>query len=172
MGKLLVGHYGQPPEAESISLTLKDCHQRLSLKPTDFVSAEEPDFFKKARHATGKYVVFQADLTDVREAAVWKVGYYLLPLGVPEVLRMFNKQDVARAGGGNRRPMEVESKDTPPPDVLERAQRWGDQAQPLLIQCHCPQLLLKLDAPMLFRRHWRVRLTCRKRCQPPVKSDI
>jgi hypothetical protein len=172
MGKLLIGHFGEPPQAESIAITLRDCHQRLGLKPSDFVSSEEPDFFKKARRAVGKYLVFQADLNEVKEAAVWKAGYYLLPLSATDVLNLFNKQEITRGGGAVRRPMEVESKETPPPDVMERASRWADQSQPLLFHCHCPQLLLKLDAPMLFRRHWKVRLTCRKRCQPPVKGDI
>src|SRR6185295_10153645 len=104
MGKLLVGHYGSPPDAESTTISLRDCHQRLGLKPSDFVSAEEPDFFKKSRRALGKYLVFQIHAGEIGNAAMWRVGYYLLPLEAMDVLRAFSKQDVVRGGGGTPRP--------------------------------------------------------------------
>src|SRR5438477_548985 len=90
MGKLFVGHYGQPPSAESL-VALRDCHQRLGLKPTDFVSEEPPDFYKKARGATGKYLVFQIEASEVANNAFWKPGYYLLPLEAADVLEAFER---------------------------------------------------------------------------------
>jgi hypothetical protein len=172
MGKLLVGHYGGPPEAESISISLRECHQRLGMRPTDFVSAEEPPFFHKKHKSVGKYLVFQADATDVQEAAVWRPGYYLLPLDAAEVLRAFNKADVLRKGAANQRPFDIECKSPVPSDVLQRVEHWNEQSQPLLFQCHCPQLVIRLDPPTFIRRRWKVRLGCRKRCQPPIKSEL
>ncbi len=172
MGKLLVGHYGGPPEAESIVISLKECHQRLGLKPSDFVSPEEPNFFRKQHRAVGKYLVFYAEPKEVSEAAVWQTGYYLLPLDAADALKVFDKNKIIQGGGGQQRPIEIECKTAVPDDVMKRAQRWNEQSQPLLFQCHCSQLLLKLDAPSLIRRHWKARLTCRKRCQPDLKTHL
>jgi hypothetical protein len=171
MGKLLIGHYGRPPEAESVEIALRDCHQRLGLKPSDFVDAEEPSFFKKAHRATGKYLVFYVDAAEIREAAVWKPGYYLLPLEAADVLRAFSGKNFA-GSRSDIRPSQIISKDPAPEDVLQRARRWAEASQPLLIHCHCPEVIIKLDSPWTFRRRWRVRLTCAKRCQPPLKDEI
>jgi hypothetical protein len=171
MGKLFIGHYGRPPEAESVAIALRECHQRVGLKPSDFVSAEEPGFFKKAHGATGKYLVFKLEPEEIQDAAVWRPGFYLLPLDAADVLKVFSRQDIVR-GGATRRPLEIESKQPPEPAVLERAERWAEQTQPLLFQCRCPQLVLRLDPPWGFRRRWAVRLTCRKRCQPPVRGTV
>ena len=171
MGKLLMGHYGRPPEAESVSITLRDCHQKLGLKPSDFVSEEDPSFFKKSHGAMGKYLVFQMDAKEIKDAAVWRPGFYLLPLEAVDVLKAFSKQDIVRAGS-SKRFAELECKEPPPADILERANRWVEESQPLLFQCHCPQLILRLDPPWAIRRRWAARLTCKKRCQPALKTQI
>ena len=171
MGKLFIGHYGHPPEAESATLALRDCHQRLGLRPSDFVSAETPEFFKKKHGAVGKYLVFQLDAEESKDTAAWRPGYYLLPLEAADILKIFDKRELAR-GGAIKRPFDLQSERPPPADVMERANRWADQSQPLLFQCQCPQLLLRLDPPTLMRRHWKARLGCEKRCQPALKSRI
>ena len=169
MGKLFIGHYGHSPDAESVTIALSDCHQRLGLKPSDFVSLEPPSFFNEKQGAMGKYLVFQVDAAEIGDAAVWHPGYYLLPLKALDILNVFSKLEIAR-GGATRRPFELECKEQPPADVLKRAKRWADQSQPLLFQCHCHELILRLDPPWAFRRHWTARLTCKNRCQPPLKS--
>jgi hypothetical protein len=171
MGKLLIGHFGRPPEAESVTLTLSECHQRLGLKPSDFVSSDAPPFFHKSKGAKGKYLVFELEVKEVQDMAVWRPGYYLLPLEAADVLKAFSKQEAARRGSG-KRPYDIVFKKQPPEDVLDRAQRWADESQPLLIQCRCPSLLLKMDAPWAVRRRWSIKLTCEKRCQPPLKTLI
>ncbi len=80
MGKLLSGKYGAGPDAESIPLSLKECNQKLNMKPSDFVSEGTPKFFEKDFGAGGRYLLFLADAEDIKESSVWKVGYYLLPL--------------------------------------------------------------------------------------------
>ena len=170
MGKLLIGRYGHLPEAESVTISLKDCHQRLSLKPSDFVSAEEPSFFRRAHKALGKYLVFQIDANEIGDAAVWRTGYYLLPLEAADVLKAFNKKEISLAGDYGERPFEIETLQPPPPAIMARIDRWTKESQPLLFHCRCEVLLLKLDPPSLFRRSWRARLTCRKRCQPAIKN--
>src|SRR6266513_65927 len=125
MGKLLVGHYGEKPEAESIEITLRDCHQRLGLKPSDFVSVEAPNFFQHRLGAKGRYLVFELDKKEIGDAAAWRPGYYLMPLEAADVLRALN-QDRAAVRSGEKRPVTLQSKQDPPPDVLDRAQRWAD----------------------------------------------
>src|SRR4051812_24932783 len=127
MGKLLIGHYGRPPEAESVDLTLNDCHQRLGLKPSDFVSSEPPAFFKKSKGALGKYLVFEVDAKEVPVTAIWRPGYYLLPLEAADVVKAFNHQDLSGRAAGAR-PYDLDFKKRPSDEVLERAQRWADQS--------------------------------------------
>jgi hypothetical protein len=171
MGKLLIGHFGHSPEAESVSIALRDCHQRLGLKPSDFVSTEPPTFFKKAHGAVGRYLVFQLDIEEIKEAAVWRPGYYLLPLDALDVMKAFGKQALTSDPAAIR-PVELECEVQPPVDVLKRAHHWADQSQPLFFQCHCPKLTLRLDPPWGFRRHWVGRLMCGKRCQPVLKTRL
>jgi hypothetical protein len=173
MGKLLIGKYGQPPDAESVTISLRDCHQRLGLKPSDFVSSEDPNFFhRRVKGALGRYLVFQLEASEIQDAAVWRPGFYLLPLDAADVLNAFSKQEVARASKGSARPYELESKQPLPDDVLARAQQWAERSQPLLFKCHCAKLVLKMEGPTFLRRYWKARLTCRKRCQPALKSRI
>ena len=171
MGKILVGHFGKPPEAEAVEITLKDCHQRLGLTPSDFVSLEPPSFFKKAHGAMGKYIVFWADAAEIQDAAVWRAGYYLLPLEAADVLQAFNQKNRPASKDGVRE-FSVESKTDVPPDILARASRWAVESQPLFFKCHCPSLILKMDSPAVLRKHWRARLTCPKRCVPAMKTLI
>jgi hypothetical protein len=171
MGKLLIGHFGHPPEAESVTITLKDCHQRLGMKPSDFVSSESPAFFTKAHGAIGKYLVFEADDADIRDGAVWKKGFYLLPLEAADALKAFDRKD-ASVRTADVRPFDVECKTDVPPDVLDRISKWAHQVQPMLFRCHCAQLRVKVDPPAVLRRHWKVRLTCDKRCQPALKMQL
>jgi len=54
------------PDAESIEISLKECNQKLSLKPSDFVSAEPPTFF--IRHSVpGTYLLFQLLPEELRK---------------------------------------------------------------------------------------------------------
>ena len=86
MGKLLSGRYGSQPDAESIALSLRDCNQKLNLKPSDFVSEGHPKFFEKAFGAAGRYLLFFAEDDDVQGNPIWRRGYYLLPLEAKDVL--------------------------------------------------------------------------------------
>ncbi len=170
MGKLLTGHYGREPEAESIPLTLTDASQKLGLKPSDYVSEGSPRFFEKAFGAPGRYLVFLADAGETKESPVWKPGYYLLPLEAADVLKALekNRQNAAAAGDGRALPVQLETKTLPPPDVQERLDIWVAKAQPLFFKCGCNHLELKLDAPWGLRRRWKARLRCPKRCQPAL----
>jgi hypothetical protein len=171
MGKILVGRFGQPPEAESIPISLRDCHQRLGMKPTDFISAEPPSFFeKKVKGAMGRYVVFQAEVTETKDVAVWQTGYYLLPLDAVDVLKAFNRQDVIRGGGGTVRPFKIESKKPLTDAVSQWVPQWVERSQPLLLKCRCPELQVTLDAPTFIRKRWKARLSCPKKCQPVIKA--
>src|SRR5882724_9510019 len=91
MGKLLSGHYGSKPDAESVTISLRECNQQLNMKPSDFVSEGAPTFFEKAFGAAGRYLLFQADPDDIQGNPIWKVGYYLLPLEAKEVLAALQK---------------------------------------------------------------------------------
>src|SRR2546423_477163 len=106
MGKLLIGHYGHRPEAESIEISLKDCYRRLGLKSSDFVSADEPYFFAKKRGAMGKYMVFQVEAEEIGDAPAWRAGYYLLPVDAADVVKVFSKKEIERLAE-NVRPTEL-----------------------------------------------------------------
>lgn len=172
MGKLLTGHYGRPPEAESVPLPLADASQKLGLKPSDFVSEGPPNFFEKAFGAPGRYLVFLTEAGEVQGSPVWKPGYYLLPVEAAGILKALerNRQDAAAAGAGRALPVQLEAKATPPPGVQERLDAWVAQAQPLFFKCGCDRLELKLDAPWGLRRRWKARLRCPKHCQPPLTT--
>src|SRR5258706_11359573 len=108
MGKLLSGRYGAEPDAESIALTLKECNQKLNLKPSDFVSEGPPKFFEKAFGAAGRYLLYLADEEDVRGSPIWKRGYYLLPLAAKDVLSALEKHKSVSADPAKALPVEWE----------------------------------------------------------------
>jgi hypothetical protein len=173
MGKLLTGHYGDVPEAESTTISLSDCRQRLGLKPTDFVSGGAPDFFNKAYGTKGRYLLFQVDEKEVVGNAVWKAGYYLLPMEAAEVLRVFQRNQGRGAATGQRiLAVEIESKDTPPDDVKARAEKFARESQPLFFTCKCDHLEMKLSAPWGLRRRWKAKLACPDRCQPTLTVEL
>jgi hypothetical protein len=168
MGKLLTGRYGSPPDAESTkSIPLSDCNQKLGLKPSDFVSQDDPDFFRKSFGTHGHYLVLQLEPEELKGNPIWKPGYYLLPLGAIDVLKAFEKDRQAPAPAStDRLPLQIEAKATPTDDVLVRAKQWAEKSQPLFFKCGCPHLELRLDAPHALRRRWKARLRCPRRCQP------
>lgn len=172
MGKLLTGHYGGPPEAESVSLSLSDASQILGMKPSDFVSTGSPTFFSKAFGAPGRYLVFQAEAEEVEGRPAWKVGYYLLPLEAADVLKAMEKNRLSAMESGGHRilPVTVEMETAPPAPVQERLNAWVAAAQPLFFKCSCDHLELKVAAPWGLRRRWKARLRCPKRCQPPLNE--
>jgi hypothetical protein len=170
MGKLLIGHYGQEPDVESIEITLKECHQRLGMKPSDFVSEVPPAFFRKAHGALGKYMVFQLEKNEIPDA-FWRAGYYLLPMEAADVLKAFGKLSL-HSQAAQVRPTKIEAKEPVPEAILKRVQSWSIESQPLLFNCHCPELVIKVDPPALFRKTWKVRLTCPKRCQPALRTQF
>lgn len=171
MAKLLTGKYGEEPEAESIEVPLKDCHQRLSMKPSDFVSEGPPRFFRHSFEAGGRYLVCLVSEAEIAGNPIWKPGYYLLPLKAVDALKLFQKGGPALAGQ-RILPVTVESRAEVPPQVMDRARRWADQCQPLFFKCSCDHLELKLDAPWALRKHWRVRLRCPDRCQPVQTEQL
>jgi len=168
LGKLLSGRYGEPPRAESVPLSLKDCSQRLGLKPSDFISQGEPNFFKKSFGAGGRYLIFLVEETDVQSSPVWKAGYYLLPLEAADVLKVFLPEKEPNAGPAL--PVRVETKGVPPEIIADRAKRWAEESQPLFFKCGCDYLELKLQAPWGLRRQWKAVLRCPKRCQPALTT--
>src|SRR5688572_7389540 len=131
MGKLLSGHYGSEPEAESIPLSLRECNQKLSLKPSDFVSEGPPRFFEKAFGASGRYLLFLVDAAEVKDNPIWKAGYYLLPLEAKEVLAALAGNKGGPADGRSVLPIEWEDDAQASADLKERAMRWGKASQPL-----------------------------------------
>lgn len=170
MGKLLTGHYGEEPEAESISITLGECHQKLSLKPSDFVSEGPPRFFEKSFGTKGRYLLFFMDAKEVAGNPVWRAGYYLLPIEATEVLRAL--KGVKRAPTGPILPVRVEAEKAPPPEVQKRVDDWVAQAQPLFFRCTCQYLELDVKPPWGLRRRWKLRLRCPDRCQPAQTTVI
>ena len=168
MGKLLSGHYGAKPDAESMSLSLKECNQKLNMKPSDFVSEGEPKFFEKAFGASGRYLLFLANEEDVVGSPIWKPGYYLLPLEAKDVLSALDKHKNASAQGGTVLPIEWEKESNAPEQIKKKAMAWAVTSQPLFFKCICKQLELRLYSPWGLRRRWKARLRCRKRCQPAL----
>jgi hypothetical protein len=170
MGKLLSGHYGDDPEAESMcSISLAECHQKLSMKPSDFVSAGAPDFFNKSYGAKGRYLLFLLEPSEVNNNPIWKAGYYLLPLEAMDVLKALDKN---KKGGPDVVPLPVRLKgtDNAPEDILKRATTWGKDCQPLFFKCGCDHLAMKISAPFAFRRRWKAKLGCPGRCQPTLST--
>jgi hypothetical protein len=170
MGKLLSGRYGHPPDAESIPISLKECNQKLNMKPSDFVSAGPPAFFKKAFGARGRYLLFQVDAEELEGNLAWKGGYYLLPLEATDVLEALERHKGRFPDSDRRLPVHVHSDETPPHPILEKAKRWAEESQPLFFKCRCASLDLELIAPWALRRRWKARLRCPKRCQPPLNA--
>ena len=173
MGKLLTGHFGREPEAESIALSLIEASQKLGLKPSDFVSTGPPTFFKKNYGAPGHYLLFQVEPAEVEGKPIWKTGYYLLPLEAADILKMLekNRLNPAASAGGRFlpiQPIQTEQESAPPPGVQKRLELWLAKAQPLFFTCGCEHLELKLDAPRGLRRRWKARLRCPRRCQPAL----
>ncbi len=170
MGKLLSGRYGSEPDAESISLSLRECNQKLNLKPSDFVSEGPPKFFEKAFGALGRYLLFLADEGDVKDSPIWKIGYYLLPLEAKDVLAALEKHKGGAADGGSVLPIEWETEPEASPHIKMKAMKWGKDSQPLFFKCTCKRLELRLYPPWGLRRRWKARLRCPKRCQPPLTT--
>lgn len=171
MGKLLSGRYGEPPEAESYgAISLNECHQKLGMKPSDFVSVGEPEFFNRSFGSKGRYLVFCVDAKEVGSNPIWKAGYYLLPIEAVEVLKAFERNRKG-AGPANLLPVQLKRLDTPvPDDILKRAEEWGRQCQPLFFKCACDTLSLKLSPPWGFRRRWKAKLQDPGRCQPALNT--
>ncbi len=175
MGKLLSGHYGRPPEAESVPLSLTDAGVKLGLKPSDFVSQGAPTFFEKAFGTSGRYLLFLADDSEVKDSPVWKSGYYLLPLSAADVLEVLekNKRSSAMPVGPGLLPVRSdEDAEKPPLDVQGRLDEWLARAQPLFFKCKCDYLELKVHAPWGLRRRWKARLRCPNRCQPVHSTTL
>jgi hypothetical protein len=170
MGKLLSGRYGSEPDAESISISLRECNQKLNLKPSDYVSEGAPKFFEKAFGASGRYLLFLADADDVKESPIWKTGYYLLPLEAKDVLAALEKHRGAAGGDGRVLPIEWEKDEEAPAEIKKKAMEWGRASQPLFFRCVCKNLELRLYSPWALRRRWKARLRCPKRCQPPLTT--
>jgi hypothetical protein len=170
MGKLLSGHYGAEPDAESIALSLKECNQKLNLKPSDFVSEGPPKFFEKAFGASGRYLLYLADGEDVRGSPIWKTGYYLLPLEAKDVLSALEKHKNASTEGGTVLPIEWETESDASEQIKQKAMKWSIASQPLFFICVCKKLELRLYPPWALRRRWKARLRCPKRCQPALTT--
>jgi len=171
MGKLLTGHFGVPPEAESVPLSLMECNQKLGLKPSDFVSVGAPKFFEKDFGAPGRYLVFLVEESETKDSPIWKPGYYLLPLEAAEVLKALARNRRAASGADPLvLPVQWEAEEMPPPGVKARLDHWVSKCQPLFFTCGCDHLELKLDKPWGLRRKWRARLRCPRKCQPPLTT--
>src|SRR5882672_5076875 len=148
MGKLLSGRYGSEPDAVSISISLRECNQKLNLKPSDFVSEGAPTFFEKAFGASGRYLLFLADREDVKDNPIWKVGYYLLPLEAKDVLAALQKRKGAVVGDAFVLPIEWESDEQEAPtEIKMKAMEWGKASQPLFFKCVCKNLTLRIFPP-------------------------
>jgi hypothetical protein len=171
MGKLLTGRYGNPPGAESTEIALRDCYQRLGMKPTDYVSAGEPKFFKHAFGATGRYLVFLVESAEIGSNPVWKPGYYLLPIDALDVLKTFDRKHLPDDGRRRLR-VDFDAPEGMPADVRERANRFAEESQPLFFKCTCDHLEMKIKAPWGLRRRWKAQLKCPKRCQPALTATI
>ncbi len=171
MGKLLSGHYGKPPEAESIPISLMDCQQKLGLKPSDFVSEGPPRIFEKAFGSRGRYLVFQVEDGEIAGSPVWKRGFYLLPIDAVDVLQAFdlNRRGISFDSSPQAAlPVHTETATAPPPEVQGQMDAWVARCMPLFFRCGCKFLELKVNPPWGLRRRWKARLRCPKRCQPPL----
>jgi hypothetical protein len=172
MGKLLSGRYGHSPEAESIPLTLQECHQKLNLRPSDFVSMGSPAFFRKSFGSHGKYLLFQVEPDELQDSVVWKAGYYLLPIDAAAVLEALEKHKRKSGLEGDVLPIEWEEISQAPLAIQQRAIRWAQGCQPRFFKCNCRSLLLRLYAPWAMRRRWKARLRCPNRCQPALVTPL
>ena len=170
MGKLLSGRYGSEPDAESIPLTLKECNQKLNLKPSDFVSEGAPKFFEKAFGAAGRFLIFWSDPEEVKDSPVWKSGFYLLPLEAKDVLAALEKHKTGVSDGRPILPIEWETDSDAPARIKEKAMSWGQESQPLFFNCVCKNLTIRLYPPWALRSRWKARLRCPKKCQPPLTT--
>ena|SRR5438132_281574 len=170
MGKLLSGRYGSQPDAESIALSLRDCNQKLNLKPSDFVSEGPPKFFEKAFGAAGRYLLFFAEDDDVQGNPIWRRGYYLLPLEAKDVLAALEKHKHAGAPEDKILPIEWEKTPDAPEEMKSQAMQWAVASQPLFFRCVCKRLELRLYPPWALRHRWKARLRCPKRCQPALTT--
>jgi len=171
MGKLLIGRYGSKPNAESTSLSIKDCHLKWGLKPSDFVSLDTPPFFKDSDNARGMYLVYKAEPEDLGSTPQWRAGYYLLPVDpAAHMNAILGQENVAVSTA--KRPVHLESKNDVPPEIQERALAWASHSQTMLFSCACTSLTLKLSSPWSLRRRWEAKLVCPNRCQPALKSVI
>lgn len=171
MGKLLSGRYGSKPEAESISISLVECNQKLSLKPSDFVSEGPPAFFEKDFGSSSRYLLFLADANDVKDSKVWRVGYYLLPLDAKDVLAAIDRRKDPASIGASVLPVEWEDLPESATDFIKkRALDWAAASQPLFFKCSCKKLHLRLYSPWALRKKWKARLRCPGKCQPPITT--
>ena len=173
MGKLLAGRYGSAPDAESGTLTLRECSQMLGLKPSDFVSGGAPAFFEKTFGAKGRYLLFLVEPEETAGSPIWKPGYYLLPLDAADVLETLNRsrsRTDSLDGGSRRLPVDITFKQEPPALVLDRAKQWADESQPLFFSCRCKELEMQLTAPWSLRKRWKARLRCPGRCVPALQT--
>ncbi len=169
MGKLLSGRYGSEPEAESIAISLSECNQKLSLKPSDFVSEGAPTFFEKNFGSASRYLLFKLEPEEVKDNRIWRPGYYLLPLEAKDVLAAIDKKRTPGQGEITL-PIEWEDKDEAPDILVTRAMEWGRTSQPLFFKCSCKQLSIRLYSPWALRRRWKARLRCPGKCQPPITT--
>jgi len=170
MGKLLSGRYGSEPEAESIAISLRECNQKLGLKPTDFVSEGAPKFFEKAFGATGRYLLFLTETSDVKDNPIWKPGYYLLPLEAKDILKALDSRKGVEGSGHRVLPLEWDDDANASEEIKEKAMAWGKASQPLFFKCICERLELRLYAPWALRKRWKARLRCARRCQPVMTT--
>jgi hypothetical protein len=170
MGKLLSGRYGSEPDAESISISLKECNQKLNLKPSDFVSEGPPKFFEKAFGASGRYLLFLADAADAKDSPIWKIGYYLLPLEAKDVLSALEKHKGGATDGRSILPIEWEAESEASVEMKRKAMDWARASQPLFFKCTCRNLELRIYSPWALRHRWKARLRCPKRCQPALTT--
>ena len=170
MGKLLSGHYGSEPDAESIALSLRECSQKLNLRPSDFVSEGPPKFFEKAFGASGRYLLFLTDPDDIQGSPVWKPGYYLLPLEAKDVLSALEKHKTGRSVADKVLPIEWETETNASPEIKKKAMDWAIASQPLFFRCVCKKLELRIYPPWALRHRWKARLRCPKRCQPALTT--
>ncbi len=170
MGKLLSGRYGSKPQAESFSLSLTECAQKLNLKPSDFVSEGPPQFFEKSFGSSSHYLLFYVSSEDVKDKPIWKTGYYLLPLEAKEVLAAIERRRRGASEEENLLPLEWEEEAEAPPPIKDKAMAWGRKSQPLFFLCSCKSLKIRLYPPWAMRTKWKARLRCAGKCQPPITT--